>query len=700
MSSSATDPFATRPPSPSNDSNRINSIPRSPTSSSKDKETDSSVKDVERIVVPNVSPADFASTIASATAFAATKKAHFTTGSVSGWSTPNGATPFIRSAAASTASLQPHHRTHSITTSPLTRPPSSPGQFGQSSPGLVKRSAARMASHLIPYALTDRTNPPPMSGTPDQPSLIPLSRSVFSRILTAVFSSTSSATSSHPYTPIAKPWLDSPSKSHKIRSTLSRYMVYTLIMVGMGLGILQGFFQMQSVRNRMLVAPSDGPFGPIGAFFRSNEAVVYPKTSGDGFAEGIQAGKYLGSSQSGNGMCLKFDETFSDGSDSIFGKYNPATDKVEGGRWMREVSMNGFGTGEFEMATLSESNSFVKNNQLWIMPTLTEESGISPDSILDGAVYNITGCTYNVTNPTAPGQKFNTEGYLDACSAVSNATTGRIINPIQSARLTTRASGDKGSIRYGMVEVRAKMPKGDWLWPAIWMLPVPANPEVSSDGHYGPWPRSGEIDIVESRGNPIEYTARGSNYVQGSLNWGPTPLLNSFAKSYSWWSDKRRGFDEGFHTYRLEWDERFIRMSIDTRLHTLLDISFSKEDFFTRGDYPDVFVNETNGALQGLTNPWANASDEKSVKSAPFDRPFYLILNVAVGSRTGWFPEGQGSKPWLDGSATAMRDFYAAKNKNKDGTPGWYTTWPGSGGQGNIRDRAMVVDYVKMWEKC
>lgn len=55
---------------------------------------------------------------------------------------------------------------------------------------------------------------------------------------------------------------------------------------------------------------------------------------------------------------------------------------------------------------------------------------------------------------------------------------------MQSARLTTQKSF---SIAFGKVEVRAKLPKGDWLWPAIWMLPV--------NNTYGPWPASGEIDV-------------------------------------------------------------------------------------------------------------------------------------------------------------------------------------------------------------
>ncbi|KAK0767477.1 Beta-1,3-glucan-binding protein, partial [Friedmanniomyces endolithicus] len=59
------------------------------------------------------------------------------------------------------------------------------------------------------------------------------------------------------------------------------------------------------------------------------------------------------------------------------------------------------------------------------------------------------------------------------------------------------------------------MPAGDWLWPAIWMLPV--------NSTYGPWPASGEIDIVESRGNNHTYPQGGNNIVSSTLHWGPDP---------------------------------------------------------------------------------------------------------------------------------------------------------------------------------
>jgi beta-glucanase (GH16 family) len=87
---------------------------------------------------------------------------------------------------------------------------------------------------------------------------------------------------------------------------------------------------------------------------------------------------------------------------------------------------------------------------------------------------------------------------IDNCSIRSNKTAGTIINPVRSARLSTKG---KKTITYGKVEVVAKMPQGDWLWPAIWMMP--------ENSTYGEWPRSGEIDIAESRGND------GDNYTSG-----------------------------------------------------------------------------------------------------------------------------------------------------------------------------------------
>ena len=101
------------------------------------------------------------------------------------------------------------------------------------------------------------------------------------------------------------------------------------------------------------------------------------------------------------------------------------------------------------------------NGMLYIVPALTSDN-IGNAAVLDGAVYNITDCTFNITAPNngSLNGRFDEAWYLAACSAVSNATLGTVINPVQSARLSTRNSA---SIRYGREEIRAKMPNG-WVF--------------------------------------------------------------------------------------------------------------------------------------------------------------------------------------------------------------------------------------------
>ncbi|OJT11698.1 Beta-1,3-glucan-binding protein [Trametes pubescens] len=323
-------------------------------------------------------------------------------------------------------------------------------------------------------------------------------------------------------------------------------------------------------------------------------------------------------------------------------------------KWMREVSMSGFGNGEFEMTTASENNSFVRDGRLYLVPTLTSDV-IGTANIFNGHTFNLTGCT---------------DANQTSCGAVSNDTLGTVIPPVMSARVHTR---QPYSIRYGRVEISAKLPRGDWLWPALWMLPV--------NDTYGAWPASGEIDIMEARGNGVDYPAQGIDYVRGSLNWGPFSWLNGVSKTFGWWTNRRKTFADGFHTYALEWSPDFIRIYVDSRLTYMLMLKFN-EPFFDRGDFPATVANGSQ--FIETPNPWAQGT--KNV--APFDQPFYLIMNVAAGGTNGWFPDGAGGKPWLDGSLTAMHEFAKAQDT-------WSATWPE-----DVEDRALVVDSVKMWELC
>lgn len=147
-----------------------------------------------------------------------------------------------------------------------------------------------------------------------------------------------------------------------------------------------------------------------------------------------------------------------------------------------------------------------------------------------------------------------------------------------SARLLTK---NKGDWKYGRIEVRAKLPKGRGIWPAIWMLPT--------DWAYGDWPSSGEIDIMEFVG-----------YLPDSLY----ATVHTEAYNHSIGTQKTRpvflpGTSEQFHVYAVEWLENSMVFKIDDR--TVFQFKQEKDD-------PTVW---------------------------PFDQRFHLLLNVAVGGNWG-----------------------------------------------------------------
>jgi hypothetical protein len=90
---------------------------------------------------------------------------------------------------------------------------------------------------------------------------------------------------------------------------------------------------------------------------------------------------------------------------------------------------------------------------------------------------------------------------------------------------------------------------------------------------------------------------------------------------------QRTDYSENWHTFGLEWDKDYLYTWVDNRLQQVLYVDFKKQDLWQRGHFQGEYENSTQ-----LTNPWFNGG-----KNAPFDQKFYLILNVAVGSRNGWF---------------------------------------------------------------
>lgn len=129
-------------------------------------------------------------------------------------------------------------------------------------------------------------------------------------------------------------------------------------------------------------------------------------------------------------------------------------------------------------------------------------------------------------------------------------------------------------------------------------------------------------------------------------------------------------------------------MYVDSRLQAMLeiDIKSSKKSLFNRLHYPSTTMNDTTGDTIAVTNIYEAAGGGWN---APFDQEFYLIIELAVGGTSGWFPDDDGDKPWTNGGGNeAMYDFAEAQST-------WSSQWPSS-----VDDNAFRIDWVKMWKMC
>lgn len=312
-------------------------------------------------------------------------------------------------------------------------------------------------------------------------------------------------------------------------------------------------------------------------------------------------------------------------------------------KWDHELTLGGGGNWEFEWYVNNRSNSYVRDGVLYIKPTMTEDA-IGAQTLRSGSV-NIWG-----------------GGQSDACTnnafygcERSAAGSGNVINPIRSARLRTLKSF---SFQYGRVEVTAKLPKGDWLWPAIWLLPT--------HNEYGNWPASGEIDIMESRGNNEGYPIGGHNAFGSTLHWGVNWDQNKFDKTHKDYKHSE-SLANDFHIYGLYWNEDGLYTYIDKPENKVLEVDFKEQSFFKRGEFPST-----------TDNPWVGEPN-----AAPFNREFHLIMNLAVGGTNSYFPDGMAGKPWSNQDPHSVNAFYNAKGQ-------WYSTWNGE-------DAALKIDSVKIW---
>jgi beta-glucanase (GH16 family) len=161
-----------------------------------------------------------------------------------------------------------------------------------------------------------------------------------------------------------------------------------------------------------------------------------------------------------------------------------------------------------------------------------------------------------------------------------------------SARILTR---NKFTQTYGRFEARIKVPFGQGIWPAFWML--------GSDIDKVGWPNCGEIDIMENIG-------REPSLVHGTLHGPGYSGANGVTASYS--LPRSQKFSDDYHTFAVEWEPEVIRFYVD-----------------------------------GLLFKTRTPADLPPGKEWVFNRPFFLILNVAVGGNFPGDPDATTVFPQL-----------------------------------------------------
>ena len=178
-----------------------------------------------------------------------------------------------------------------------------------------------------------------------------------------------------------------------------------------------------------------------------------------------------------------------------------------------------------------------------------------------------------------------------------------------SGRVNTQ---NKHDIKYGYIEARIKFPEGQGFLPAFWMMP-------QDEEYYGQWPKCGEIDIAEVLGN-------STNINYGTIHYG-----EPHKQSQGTFTLAEGDFASDFHTFAIEWEPGLIKWFVDGEQY------YEENDWFTKG-----------------------SDAEEKPYPAPFDQPFHVILNVAVGG-----------------------------------------DWPGSPDETTVFDdrASMKVDYVRMFQK-
>lgn len=231
-----------------------------------------------------------------------------------------------------------------------------------------------------------------------------------------------------------------------------------------------------------------------------------------------------------------------------------------------------------------------------------------------------------------------------------------ILPPVVSAKVRTK---DSFSFKYGRVVVRAKMPKGDWLFPLITLEPTAFSYGVNE---YS----SGQIRIASVRGN--EKLTADNEEIGGSVLYGG-PILDIGDEKRDLLRTKKSSEHYGnqFYNFELLWTPKFLRFYVD-------DVQ-----------YGEIKSNHLKATASKIRHSSLWASGEEL---APFDKEFHLSLGLSVGGQSE-FPENclngesKRRKPWENGDPKGEFNFWRKREE-------WLETWKGN-------DAGLIVDSIKVY---
>ena len=233
---------------------------------------------------------------------------------------------------------------------------------------------------------------------------------------------------------------------------------------------------------------------------------------------------------------------------------------------------------------------------------------------------------------------------------------------------------DKHDFLYGKIVVRAKVPQGQGLWPAIWMMPT-------RESKYGSWPRCGEIDIMEILGHQTHIAYANLHYGEPHAEQQGVYTLTDGTS-----------FSDDFHEFGVEWEPGEFRFYIDGELfHTVNDwysASFGQERPYP-APFNQTFYLQLNLAVGGT---WPGNPDETTnFDRAEFEIDYVRVYQKPVYDTNVTKPEKQFRSAGQDGNFVINGDFAVAENVN-DAADWVYYQCSGGNAAVSIQDGAIVID--------